>query len=759
MKSSFAATLSRLFAVVICLTMLTVVSLLAATTLASQRPRLMFATELFPQGPTVEQVASRTVNKPWSAWFGRMSTGQFHTAALNWLVRGNRGQAESPDSLAESTIFRMESIAQRDGNFYNGVNLHNMSLAYDWLYNYPGFTPARKAAVRKQMLAMAEKLIDTVDGQEVIYGTDIMHNYCSNAAVAVGLAGLALWEGPDDNEASRLLQIAENWYFERVFPAMEMMEGGWHEGMAYSLNHFLEETPIWLAAYRSATGHDWFARIKREQGNWMEQWIYFCLAKLRPDYTFARSGDLNASRMLPEGTLRQALEINVAAYGNSHGRFLLDELEEKLGQRNLAPYSLWKPLIFYAPNIPSADYRELAPSRIFNPGGLGHFTMRSGWGPDDTWIHFECGDFFGSHNHLDQGQFTIYHKGALALDSGHYDGYTEHHKKYAYRTVAHNTMLIRDPQETVPSRRFESYRSAGGQRALDYHYDNNNLSLSEYWSQYRDGAYADMADITAWETATAYDYVEGDLTAAYNGTRVTDPGARPKIGQYSRRLLFVKPDIVVVWDQLDALDAGYEKAWLLHTVNEPRKNPDGTVTITEDRGQLVLTPLLPENVELRKIGGPGHEFEVNGRNMALEHHPDPAKPAQPGAWRLEVVPGSQQKEDIFVNAMELGDSGGKPRFAFTPAGTATLDGALSDSLAILFARLPQDGSGPARELALPKEIKPGSRVFVCGLAKGGIYELYDGENGLIACSAGKAGVIQVKIAKNVTGELKFKLIK
>jgi hypothetical protein len=759
MNSSLQLKIIRTLLFAFCLALLTVATSVDAATISTQRPRLMFATELCSQAPAVSQVAARTAKQPWKSWFTRMSTESFHTAALNWLVRQSLGQAESLDSIAESAIKRMETLPERNGNFYNGVNLQNLSLAFDWLYDYPGFDSNRKAAVREKMLLMAEKLIDRVEGREVVYGTDIMHNYCSNAALAVGLAGLALWEGPDDSQAGRLLQIASDWYFEGVFPAMEMMEGGWHEGMAYSLNHFLEETPIWLAAYRTATGEDWFARIKLEQGNWMEQWIYFCMANLRPDYTFARSGDLGASRMLPDLTLRQALEITVSAYDNSHGRFLLDELQDKLGDRALAPRSLWKPLIFYAPNRPSANYRSLQPSKMIDPDGLGHFTMRSGWGPDDSWVRFECGDFFGSHNHLDQGQFTIYHKGALALDSGHYDGYTEHHKKYSYRSIAHNTMLIRDPMEIIPSHRFESYPSDGGQRALDYYFDNNNLSLSDYWSQYRDGAYADMADILAWETTAKYDYVEGDLTSAYNSTRVTDPGARPKIGHYSRRLLFIKPDIVVVWDQLDALDAEYEKAWLLHTVNKPRQNPDGTVTITENRGQLVLTPLLPENVEIRKIGGPGREFEVNGRNMVLEHHPNPPAPAQPGAWRLEVIPEQQRKDDTFLNVMELGDAGGEPRYDFERAGTTTLEGALSDSLVILFARHRGTGEDAMLELILPEPINPGSRVFICGLVPGGIYELHNREHKLTTCSAGKAGVIQVNIALNVTGTLRFKLIK
>ncbi len=53
----------------------------------------------------------------------------------------------------------------------------------------------------------------------------------------------------------------------------------------------------------------------------------------------------------------------------------------------------------------------------------------------------------------------------------------------------------------------------------------------------------------------------------------------------------------------------------------------------------------------------------------------------------------------------------------------------------------------------------GSRVFICGAVVGGIYELYSGNRKLLTCSAGRAGVIQIKSVQNVTEALKFKLIK
>ena len=55
--------------------------------------------------------------------------------------------------------------------------------------------------------------------------------------------------------------------------------------------------------------------------------------------------------------------------------------------------------------------------------------------------------------HLDQGAFTIYKGGALAIDSGLYGpSYdADHHMDYQYQTIAHNTVTVTDPADTVPA--------------------------------------------------------------------------------------------------------------------------------------------------------------------------------------------------------------------------------------------------------------------------------------------------------------------
>ena len=71
--------------------------------------------------------------------------------------------------------------------------------------------------------------------------------------------------------------------------------------------------------------------------------------------------------------------------------------------------------------------------------------------------------FTNGHRHLDSGEFEIYYKGLLAMDSGSYFSYSSaHNRGYAMQTIAHNCMLIYDPESnTVRFSKHLLYRAYG----------------------------------------------------------------------------------------------------------------------------------------------------------------------------------------------------------------------------------------------------------------------------------------------------------
>src|SRR6185295_1194135 len=80
----------------------------------------------------------------------------------------------------------------------------------------------------------------------------------------------------------------------------------------------------------------------------------------------------------------------------------------------------------------------------------------------------------------------------------------------------------------------------------------------------------EMGHFAAFEPGERFDYVAGDATRAYTypWSGLGDNPSR-RVEEAVRQIVFLKPDLVVVFDRVEATKAGYEKTWLLHTVGAP----------------------------------------------------------------------------------------------------------------------------------------------------------------------------------------------
>jgi len=79
----------------------------------------------------------------------------------------------------------------------------------------------------------------------------------------------------------------------------------------------------------------------------------------------------------------------------------------------------------------STSIEELPTARFF-PDPMGEAVVRTGWdltkSSADTVVAMRIGGlFFGNHQRRDAGTFQIYHKGPLAMSSGHYGSYGTSH--------------------------------------------------------------------------------------------------------------------------------------------------------------------------------------------------------------------------------------------------------------------------------------------------------------------------------------------
>ena len=327
----------------------------------------------------------------------------------------------------------------------------------------------------------------------------------------------------------------------------------------------------------------------------------------------------------------------------------------------------WGPVLWYDPAVPSIPPDRFPEDMLFKTRG--YVSMRSDWSKDATFVHFHCGRFESDgRNQMDNNAFVIYRGAYLACDSGtrgannpeqtkYSDG--QHHERYFAQTIAHNSLTV--GTEDVAGR---SRSVCGGQvsRVPDAWLRAYGLPVNE------ENRYSRQAGaILAYETTPRFCYVAGDATQSY---------APQSVRQFSRQFLYVRPGVVVIFDRVTAVRPEDSKRWYLHTMEQPAcldgelrpdtsVHPEGHSLATGDTlravhggSALFSKTVLPRKAIIRVLGGPGHQFEVNGQNYdmnSLWWKEVGTKAYQEqiglGWWRVEVEPPTKSADDLFLHVL------------------------------------------------------------------------------------------------------------
>lgn len=522
-----------------------------------------------------------------------------------------------------------------------------LAVAYDWLYSH--WSEEQRAELHGKLVDGCDYVIDVIRHERLSPYNVILYNAPLQALMACALAAYG-----DDARGDLVMRFTFDLWKNRVLPVWRQVmgrDGGWHEGGEYvgvGIGQAIYELP---AMWRSATGEDLF---RSEPG--IRGFLDFLVYRTRPDGTHFRWGDgAFFDKIVPDAT-PLALEFRDAAAYNL-----------RPATHDATPSGWpWGPLIDLSLNDPGA-LASLPRTHLFD--GIGVLVARSDWSPDATYVTFKAGDNYWSHMHLDQGAFTIYKGGALAIDSGLYGpSYgSDHHMNYTYQTIAHNVVTVTDPDDTVPAPGKDKPRpiaNDGGQRRIGSGWGVEAAPLDrDEWDAKRDiyhtgslGPLLDQGGISV---------VAADITPAYTNARSgegTFSARTRRVERFWRVFGYDRiDDVVVVFDQVTATNASFRKRWLLHTLQEPVVAPDGFVVSVgaADRpghagGELYGKVLLPRDAVINPIGGRGLEFFVDERNYdengKLGETIRKLGPnnGEPGAWRIEVSPAQDAKEDVFL---------------------------------------------------------------------------------------------------------------
>jgi hypothetical protein len=362
------------------------------------------------------------------------------------------------------------------------------------------------------------------------------HNHVENNGLAA--AGFALYdEEPKAYDWLKQTGLNFRQAFELLGPDGASDEG--QQYWAYSTESLLS----YAEAARDLMGIDYY-KDSDFMKNAPYYIIYSNLPDLRPkDYVMAY-GD--AQRGYDARNPIYILYRLASEYNNGFAQWTANAMVERgIGR---GEYRNWCSLIWCDDKVAPQSVGDLPLFRHFD--NIGWVTARSDWGPDAVMIGYRCGPFHGhklqayydkmtdlgwqfqklggGHCQPDINSFQIYAYGKwLAIDPG-YDR--------PKRTENHSTILVNGVGQLGDT----------GITGRDYDYFDREAVV----------AAKAKSKIVKTETNPVYDYIIGDAENIYP--------VSSGLEKFIRHLVFIKPDIIIVVDELEAARS-VQFEWRLNT--------------------------------------------------------------------------------------------------------------------------------------------------------------------------------------------------
>ena len=500
-------------------------------------------------------------------------TGMINTTAFAYLLTGDEEIGDFGVQLVEAvskwswddttgpTSYKQHDQAHRD-------IAYKSAIAYDWLYDL--FQQEKYAEAKESVLYM---ITERTKKMAVLLDSLRMSPYDSHGWTALGFIGIiGVATHGEIAEADGWLRNVIPLYT-AVLPPWSTQDGGWSQGTdywQYSTNHGAEFMDI-LALADIVNLYD---------TAWMQNQYLWTLYAY-PAGSYGSFGD-QSNRVKAEAETYTAQSMGrIACFTDNP---VAKWLSEQTGGFPAVP------LGYYASQNEKID--STAPVEY----PLGHEFRDIGWvvmtndlvDTDRIQMSFKSSPFGSyNHSHADQNSFIIQAYGEnLAIKSGYYDAYhTTHDNNITRKTFAHNSITINDGDGQA------YYTTTGG--------SNDRFDASGMICQF--------------VNQMSFDSVTGDATAAYMDSPA---GNTTKLDKFVRNMIYVRPDVFIVIDDLDA--KGDETAsfkWWLNSEHQMEYS-DNSALISEGAARLKADVLYPQNTTAAYYDGfydlSGNYWPANG---------------------------------------------------------------------------------------------------------------------------------------------------
>lgn len=295
----------------------------------------------------------------------------------------------------------------------------------------------------------------------------------------------------------------------------------------------------------------------------------------------------------------------------------------EMSQHFMAVWDFW----YDVSDQPAAAGSEL--HTAYHAPGTGQVYARSSWDADATWVHLAAGPYTESHAHRDKGSLLFYRGEWLA-----YDQNILSHSGIRQEEELHNLVRIVAGGETVTQ---------------------------------REGAAP--AELLALAEGDGWTYAAVDVTPIYDG--------HAAVGRVERELVFLHPDVLVVFDRVDT-NGGAERVWQLNTPIQPAL-ADDVATLAGDAATLVIRRISPDDADSSVFDWTVDDDMSGGFRIDTAHaSPDGASRFLHVLSTDGAVTAATPSHAGSQLGVELTLNGGDARVRFEsdgPGGELVLDGA------------------------------------------------------------------------------------
>ncbi|MEW6237064.1 MAG: DUF4962 domain-containing protein [Candidatus Omnitrophota bacterium] len=456
--------------------------------------------------------------------------------------------------------------------------LSRIPRAFTWAYN--ALTPQDREKIVQCM---------KIRGEEVYhYLRDSRHQtvrpYESHANRAWHFMGETAIAFIDDiPEAQEWLQYAMDIFF-NVYPVWNDDDGGWHEGTAY-WGSYINRITWWMDILRAGFGIDGFKKP------------YFSHAGDFPLYVnppgSSFGGFSDGSDMHFPASDARLMNALARQTGNPYWMWYA----EQAGDRSSGDKPDYQVLLrANLPNVTAKAPDDLPSSKIFH--GVGVASLHSNLAQSASDVHFLFKSSpFGrqSHGFNAQNSFvlSVFGKPVL-LWSGHRDWHgSPHHTQWMWETKSDNSITVDDVGQIK----------------------HNSRARGKIFQE---------------RLGEDVDYLAGDATESYGG----------RLNKFVRRVFFVKPDAIVMVDELEAPEPATFQFYLHAKEEFLIKNPKEIVA-NNGESSVLIAFATPSDLKITQTS----EFDPPPIGMDLKQ------------WHLKAETTEKQKEMTFITYMKAYPAG------------------------------------------------------------------------------------------------------